>query len=72
VPAIPPLALIATSAFIGNLNPLCVVHLRRPMLPRDVVRWHQFLMQARLTSVIPFTLVACAERSITTSLAAID
>lgn len=55
---IPPLTLIATSISIAGLILLSVVRLRGLTLPPGVVHWRQFLLQACLTCVIPFTLVA--------------
>ncbi|TGV58330.1 EamA family transporter, partial [Mesorhizobium sp. M2D.F.Ca.ET.160.01.1.1] len=40
-------------------------------MPRDMVNWCRFMFQACLNSVIPFTLIAAAERSIDAGLATI-
>jgi drug/metabolite transporter (DMT)-like permease len=50
---------------------LIVMRWRGVNLPRDAATWRRFLFQACLNSVIPFTLIAWAERSLDAGLATI-
>jgi drug/metabolite transporter (DMT)-like permease len=52
-------------------NLLAVMHLRRVRFPRDAANWRRFLFQACLNSVIPWTLLAFAERTLEAGLATI-
>ncbi|WP_208512088.1 DMT family transporter, partial [Variovorax paradoxus] len=45
--------------------------LRGLRLPRDAASWRRFALQAGLNSVLPFTLIAWAERSVDAGLATI-
>jgi drug/metabolite transporter (DMT)-like permease len=71
VATIPPLTLIATRTLIAGMLLLVVMRWRGVNLPRDASNWHRFLFQACLNSVIPFTLIAWAERSLDAGLTTI-
>ncbi|RYE33693.1 MAG: EamA/RhaT family transporter [Hyphomicrobiales bacterium] len=71
VETIPPLTLIAARTLIAGLVLLAVIRWRGLRLPRDLATWRQFLIQACLNSVVPFTLIAWAERSVDAGLATI-
>jgi len=71
VETIPPLTLIAARTFIAGLILLAVIRGRGLRLPRDRMAWQRFLTQALLNSVVPFTLIAWAERSVDAGLASI-
>ena len=71
VATIPPVTLIAARTLIAGLLLLVVMHGRGLRLPRDAATWRRFLFQACLNSVIPWTLIAWAERSLDAGLATI-
>jgi drug/metabolite transporter (DMT)-like permease len=71
VATIPPITLIAARTLIAGLLLLMVMRWRGVSLPRDAANWRRFLFQACLNSVIPFTLIAWAERSLDAGLATI-
>jgi drug/metabolite transporter (DMT)-like permease len=71
VATIPPVTLIAARTLIAGLLLLAVMRWRGLSLPRDAATWRRFLFQACLNSVIPFTLIAWAERSLDAGLATI-
>jgi drug/metabolite transporter (DMT)-like permease len=71
VATIPPITLIAARTLIAGLLLLIIMRWRGLSLPRDTESWRRFLFQACLNSVIPFTLIAWAERSIDAGLATI-
>jgi drug/metabolite transporter (DMT)-like permease len=71
VATIPPLTLIAARTLIAGMLLKAVMRWRGLGLPRDVATWRRFLVQACLNSVIPFTLIAWAERSLDAGLATI-
>src|SRR4051794_31744846 len=71
VATIPPITLIAARTLIAGLVLLAVMRWRGVRLPMDAATWRRFLFQACLNSVIPFTLIAWAERSIDAGLATI-
>jgi drug/metabolite transporter (DMT)-like permease len=71
VATIPPISLIAARTLIAGLLLLAVMRWRGLSLPIDAASWRRFLFQACLNSVIPFTLIAWAERSLDAGLAAI-
>jgi drug/metabolite transporter (DMT)-like permease len=50
---------------------LLVMRLRGTSMPRDADSWRRFLVQACLNSVVPYTLIAWAERSVESGLATI-
>ena len=64
VETIPPITFIAArTAIAGAVLGLVLAH-RGIRLPRDRVLWRRFAVQAGLNSVVPFTLIAWAERTI--------
>jgi drug/metabolite transporter (DMT)-like permease len=71
VATIPPVTLIAARTLIAGVLLLTVMRWRGLSLPRDAASWRRFLFQACLNSVIPFTLIAWAERSLDAGLATI-
>lgn len=71
VETIPPLTLITGRTLIAGVILLAVIAWRGLSLPRDLDSWRKFLFQACLNSVVPFTLIAWAERSVDAGLAAI-
>jgi drug/metabolite transporter (DMT)-like permease len=71
VATIPPISLIAARTLIAGLLLLAVMRWRGLRLPMDPASWRRFLFQACLNSVIPFTLIAWAERSLDAGLATI-
>src|SRR4051812_22680396 len=71
VATIPPLTLISARTLIAGLLLLAIMRWRRLSLPRDGATWRRFLFQACLNSVVPFTLIAWAERSLDAGLATI-
>ena len=71
VETIPPLTLIAARTLIAGLILLAAIRWRGLRLPRDLLAWRRFLTQALLNSVVPFTLIAWAERSVDAGLATI-
>jgi drug/metabolite transporter (DMT)-like permease len=71
VATIPPVTLIAGRTLIAGLLLLLIMHWRGVRLPNDVATWSRFLFQACLNSVIPWTLIAWAERSVDAGLATI-
>jgi drug/metabolite transporter (DMT)-like permease len=71
VATIPPVTLIAARTLIAGLLLLVVMHGRGLGLPKDAATWRRFLFQACLNSVIPWTLIAWAERSLDAGLATI-
>ncbi|MGV8938619.1 MAG: DMT family transporter [Allorhizobium sp.] len=71
VETIPPVSLIAARTLIAGSILLAVIKGRGLSLPRDFATWRRFLFQSCLNSVIPFTLIAGAERTVDAGLAAI-
>jgi drug/metabolite transporter (DMT)-like permease len=71
VATIPPVTLIAARTLIAGLLLLAVLRWRGVRLPMAAATWRRFLFQACLNSVIPFTLIAWAERSLDAGLATI-
>lgn len=71
VETIPPVTLIAARTVIAGSLLLVVIRWRGLVLPRDAATWLRFLFQSCLNSVVPFTLIAWAERSIDAGLATI-
>ncbi len=71
VETIPPVTLIAARTLLAGAILLAVIHARGLRLPRDGATWRLFLVQACLNSVVPFTLIAWAERSVEAGLATI-
>ena len=71
VATIPPVTLIAGRTLIAGLLLLLIMVWRGVRLPADAATWRRFLFQACLNSVIPWTLIAWAERSVDAGLATI-
>jgi drug/metabolite transporter (DMT)-like permease/uncharacterized protein YjiS (DUF1127 family) len=71
VATIPPLTFIAARTAIAGGLLLAILHARGLRLPREGRYWRRFFIQALLNSVVPFTLIAWAERSLDSGLAAI-
>ena len=71
VATIPPVTLIAGRTLVAGLLLLLIMHWRGVRLPNDTATWRRFLFQACLNSVIPWTLIAWAERSVDAGLATI-
>jgi drug/metabolite transporter (DMT)-like permease len=71
VETIPPVTLIAGRTLIAGLLLLLIMAWRGVRFPADAATWRRFLFQAGLNSVIPWTLIACAERSVDAGLATI-
>src|SRR4051795_4047713 len=71
VSTIPPITLIAARTAIAGIILWTVMHLRGVRFPRDAANWRRFLFQACLNSVIPWTLLAFAERTLEAGLATI-
>ena len=71
VATIPPITLIAARTSIAGALLLLIMWGRGLRLPGDAATWRRFLFQAVLNSVIPWTLIAWAERSVDAGLATI-
>ncbi|XUM20284.1 DMT family transporter [Bradyrhizobium oligotrophicum S58] len=71
VETIPPLTLIAARTLIAGLLLAAIVRSRGLAWPRDGTIWRRFMIQAGLNSVVPFTLIAWAERTVDAGLATI-
>jgi drug/metabolite transporter (DMT)-like permease len=71
VETIPPVTLIAARTLLAGSILLLVMRLRGVAMPKDRALWLRFLFQACLNSVIPFTLIAWAERTVDAGLATI-
>jgi drug/metabolite transporter (DMT)-like permease len=71
VATIPPITLIAGRTAIAGVLLLLVMHWRGLRLARDAANWRRFLFQACLNSVMPWTMIAWAERSVDAGLATI-
>ncbi|WP_217571694.1 DMT family transporter [Mesorhizobium sp. GbtcB19] len=71
VETIPPISFIAGRTLIAGCILLAIIRWRGLAMPRDALNWRRFMFQACLNSVIPFTLIAAAERSIDAGLATI-
>ncbi|TIT79480.1 MAG: EamA/RhaT family transporter, partial [Mesorhizobium sp.] len=64
VETIPPVTFIAARTLIAGAILLAIIRWRGLAMPRDAATWRRFAFQACLNSVVPFTLIAAAERSI--------
>jgi len=71
VATIPPITLIAARTSIAGVLLLLIMQGRGLRLPTDAATWRRFVFQAVLNSVIPWTLIAWAERSVDAGLATI-
>src|SRR5689334_19217016 len=64
VETIPPVTFIAARTLIAGGILFAIIRWRGLAVPRDAATWRRFAFQACLNSVIPFTLIAAAERSV--------
>jgi drug/metabolite transporter (DMT)-like permease len=64
VETIPPITFIAARTAIAGTVLWSVLWMRGVEMPRDHALWRRFAVQACLNSVVPFTLIAWAERSL--------
>ena len=71
VATILPVTLIAGRTLIAGVLLLVIMAWRGVRMPKDAATWRRFLFQACLNSVIPWTLIAWAERSVDAGLATI-
>lgn len=71
VATIPPVTLIAARTLIAGGVLLLVMQMRGIKMPRDPAVWWRFMIQACLNSVVPFTMIAWAERHVDAGLATI-
>src|ERR1700761_6449272 len=71
VSTIPPITLIALRTLVAGLLLLLIMRWRGIAMPMDAATWSRFAVQACLNSVIPWTLIAWAERSVDAGLAVI-
>ncbi|MGJ5177177.1 DMT family transporter [Bradyrhizobium oligotrophicum] len=71
VETIPPLTLIAARTLIAGLLLAAIIRGRGLAWPREPAIWRRFVLQAGLNSVVPFTLIAWAERTVEAGLATI-
>ncbi|MER9924048.1 EamA family transporter [Mesorhizobium sp. M0048] len=71
VATIPPVTLIAARTLVAGGILFAWIRWRGLALPGDAASWRRFAFQACLNSVVPFTLIAWAERSLDAGLATI-
>ena len=71
VATILPVKLIAGRTLSAGVLRLVIMAWRGVRMPKDAATWRRFLFQACLNSVIPWTLIAWAERSVDAGLATI-
>jgi drug/metabolite transporter (DMT)-like permease len=71
VATIPPVTLIAARTLIAGALLIGVLRLRGLRMPTHRQAWRRFLFQACLNSVVPFTLIAWAERTVDAGLATV-
>ncbi|PDQ18791.1 EamA family transporter [Mesorhizobium sanjuanii] len=71
VETIPPVTFIAGRTLIAGGILLALLRWRGLAMPRDAANRRRFMFQACMNSVVPFTLIAAAERSIDAGLATI-
>jgi drug/metabolite transporter (DMT)-like permease len=71
VATIPPVTLIAARTLIGGTLLFVMLAARGIAMPRDAATWRRFMFQALLNSVVPFTLIAWAEKSVEAGLTTI-
>src|SRR5262252_2850830 len=71
VETIPPVTFIAARTTIAAAMLFSVLRARGMAMPPDPALWRRFLVQACLNSVIPFALIAGAEKSVDAGLATI-
>ncbi|PBB20934.1 EamA family transporter [Mesorhizobium sp. WSM4313] len=71
VETIPPVTFIAARTLIAGGILFTIICWRGLAMPADAAVWRRFAFQACLNSVVPFTLIAAAERSVDAGLATI-
>ncbi len=71
VETLPPVTLIAARTVIAGTLLYALMLLTGVRFPRDARSWRQFLFQAFMNSVIPFTLIAWGEQTVDAGLAVI-
>lgn len=71
VETIPPLTLMAARTVIASAILWALIRARGIAVPRDVATWRKFMFQATMNSVLPFTLIAWAEQTVTAGVATI-
>jgi drug/metabolite transporter (DMT)-like permease len=71
VETIAPITFIAARTAIAGGLLIAIMRFRGLRLPREGRYWRRFFIQALLNSVVPFTLIAWAERSVDSGLATI-
>lgn len=71
VETIPPVTFIAARTLIAGAILFTIIRWRGLAMPADTAIWRRFAFQACLNSVVPFTLIAAAERSVDAGLATI-
>jgi len=71
VETIPPVTFIAARTLIAGGILFAIIRWRGLTMPGDAATWRRFAFQACLNSVVPFTLIAAAERSVDAGLATI-
>lgn len=71
VETIPPVSLMAARTVIAALLLLLFVFMRGLSLPSKRRLWAMFVFQAMMNTVLPFTLIALAEKTVTAGLATI-
>jgi len=59
----PPVTFIAARTLIAGGILLAILRWRGIAMPRDAATWRRFAFQACMNSVVPFTLIASAERT---------
>lgn len=71
VATIPPVTFIAARTLIAGAVLFSVIRFRGLTMPADGDAWRRFFIQSCLNSVVPFTLIAWAERTVDAGLATI-
>jgi len=71
VETIPPISLMAARTVIAALLLVLFVYLRGLSFPSKGKLWAMFVFQALMNTVLPFTLIAMAEKTVTAGLATI-
>lgn len=71
VETIPPITLIAARTLLAGALLTAILFWRGLRLPKDAATWRKFLIQACLNSIVPFTIIAWAERTTEAGLATI-
>jgi drug/metabolite transporter (DMT)-like permease len=71
VATIPPVTLIVARTLIAGSLLFATLAARGIAMPRDKALWRRFMLQALLNSVLPFTLIAWAEKTVDAGLTTI-